>query len=215
MRLVFICGCGHTGTTILTTMLSVHSEIYTPYVETWSYVWDEHKWILPTLYKEATRRKESVFLEKTPKHIYHVDKIIEDYDPKFIFCVRSGYDVVASLDKRYNDFNKALDRYIQDHNEVIKHDGKGLVVKYEDILDNPGAELEKICKHIELPYEKQMLNYHEMNLPQWSDVVDDPNALMRFEQIKKPIYRPKHTIDKTKCHTKEFVKIMQHFNYEV
>lgn len=215
MRLAFICGCGHTGTTLLATIMSAHSEIYSPCLETWSYVYKEYKYILPTLLKEAKTRKESVFLEKTPKHIYHVNRIQEDYDPDFIFCIRNGYDVIASLEKRYNDFDKAYDRYIKDTQETIKHESKGLIVKYEDLIEDPSSTLKDICTHIRLPYEKNMLNYHKMDLPTWTDVIDDPHAIMRFQQVKKPIYKPKHERNKEKCRTPEFDEIMKHFGYEL
>ncbi len=216
MKLAFICGCGHTGTTLLTTMLSTHSEIYTPYLETWSYIYKEYEWILPTLIKEAQTRKESMFLEKTPKHIYHVNKIKEDYDNcKFIFCVRNGYDVVASLEKRYQDFDKAYNRYIEDTQETIKQESNGLIVKYENLIKSPGQTLQSICKHLQLPYETRMLNYHKMRLPEWSDVVDDANAMMRFEQVKKPIYKPKHKRNKEQCRSPEFDEIMRHFGYRL
>ena len=212
MRKVFICGCGHTGTTLLATMLSVHSEIYCPFVETWSYVYDDHKFLLRELLKEAELRKESVFLEKTPKHIYHVDEIRKDHNPHFIFVVRNGYDCIASLEKRYGDFDKAYNRYIDDHKEVMKHDGH--IVRYEDLISNPADTLQKICEYIELPYESQMLNYHEMDLNTWVDTADNANLLMRAQQVKKPIYRPVHNISKEKCQTTEFTQIMEHFNYE-
>ena len=216
MKLAFICGCGHTGTTLLTTMLSTHSEIYTPYLETWSYIYKEYEWILLTLIKEAKTRKENMFLEKTPKHIYHVNQIEKDYDNcKFIFCVRNGYDVIASLEKRYQDFDKAYNRYIEDTQETIKQESKGLVVKYENLIKSPGQTLQNICKHLQLPYEKKMLNYHKMRLPEWSDVVDDANAMMRFQQIKKPIYKPRHKRQKEQCRSPEFDEIMRHFGYRL
>lgn len=217
MRLAFIMGCGHTGTTLLATMLAAHSEIYTPFVETWSYMYKEHAWLLPTLLRESQGRKESVFLEKTPKHIYHVNKIKQDHNPHFIFCVRNGYDTIASLEKRW-DFDKGYDRYIKDTFETMKHERHGIIIKYENLLSNPGKELKRICKHIELPYEKQMLKYYEMDLPQWTDMHNNKNALMRFEQVKKPIYKPVHDINYNfirKCHTDEFNQIMRHYNYEL
>tara|TARA_E500000318_G_scaffold61625_1_gene57192 strand:- start:1330 stop:1971 length:642 start_codon:yes stop_codon:yes gene_type:complete len=212
MRKVFICGCGHTGSTLLATMLSVHSEIYCPFVETWSYIYDDHKFLLRELLKEAKLRKESIFLEKTPKHIYHVDEIRKDHNPDFIFTVRNGYDCVASLEKRYNDFDKAYNRYINDHREVMKHSGH--IVRYEDLISNPADTLEKICKHINISYESQMLNYHEMNLNTWVDTADNANFLMRAQQVKKPLYKPMHNINKEKCQTLEFTQIMEYFNYE-
>ena len=215
MRLVFICGCGHTGTTLLATILSAHSDIYSPCLETWSYVYKEYEFILPTLLKEANTRKENVFLEKTPKHIYHVDKMQEDHNPHFIFCVRNGYDVVASLEKRYGDFDRAYKRYIEDTQETIKHESKGLIVKYENLIKDPSATLKDICKHIRVPYETRMLNYHKMDLPTWTDVIDDPHATMRFEQVKKPIYKPKHKRNKEQCRSPEFDEIMRHFGYRL
>lgn len=215
MKLAFISGCGHTGTTLLTTMLSAHTQIYTPSMETWSYVYKEYAWILPTLVKEAERRKENIFLEKTPKHIYHVDKIKKDYDSKFIFCIRNGYDVIASLEKRYQDFDKAYDRYIKDTQETIKHESKGHIVKYEHLIKDPGKILQEICRHLQIPYEKRMLDYHKMDLPTWTDVIDDPHATMRFQQIKKPIYKPRHKRNKEKCRSPEFDEIMKHFGYRL
>lgn len=216
MRKVFVCGCGHTGTTLLATMLSTHSKIYNPFVETWSYADPKHSYLLDLLIEEAKTRKEEVFLEKTPKHIYYVDKIRKDHNPHFIFTVRNGYDCVMSLEKRYEDFDKAFNRYIDDHLEVIKNDGH--IVRYEDLISNTEIILRQICEYIELEFENQMLKYYEISLPDWRDPDDNPNMWKRNNQVKMPIYKPEHPqIDewfKEKCRTSEFIKIMEHFGYE-
>ena len=59
-----------------------------------------------------------------------------------------------------------------------------------------------------------MLNYHEMNLNTWVDTADNANFLMRAQQVKKPLYKPMHNINKEKCQTLEFTQIMEYFNYE-
>lgn len=212
MRKVFICGCGHTGTTLLATILSVHSKIYCSFVETWSYVDADKKYILESLLKESELRKEEVFLEKTPKHVYHVDEIRKDHSPHFIFMVRNGYDCISSLEKRYQNFEKAYDRYINDHLEVMKH--AGCVVRYEDLISDTESTLKKVCNYIDLEYEPQLLNYHKIEHPVWKDPDNDPNIWHRSQQVKRPIYKTVHEIDKEKCQSVEFNKIMEYFDYD-
>ena len=73
-----ITGCGHTGTTLLARMMGVHSQIYNPPFETNIFLaYNSLKWqyLIESLYREAERekRKFKVLLEKTPRHIWHVD----------------------------------------------------------------------------------------------------------------------------------------------
>ena len=120
IKLALITGCGHTGTTLLARMMGVHSMIYNPPYETNIFLaynvlqWDD---LLELHFSKAKETKEEcrILLEKTPRHIWHVDYINSVVPTaKVILMTRNGRDVVASLYERTGDIDSAILRYKDD-----------------------------------------------------------------------------------------------------
>ena len=168
-KLVMISGCGHTGTTLLARMMGVHSEIYNPPFETNIFLaYNSLKWkyLIESLYKEARRKKKDykVLLEKTPRHIWHIDFIRRKLpETKFILMTRNGKDVIASLYERYKDIQASIRRYKDDSLLTIRQidDKKVFLLRYEDLIENPKKCLMEIMNFVELKFESDMLNFHQ------------------------------------------------------
>tara|TARA_B100000575_G_scaffold148723_1_gene118629 strand:+ start:3268 stop:3993 length:726 start_codon:yes stop_codon:yes gene_type:complete len=168
-KLVMISGCGHTGTTLLARMMGVHSEIYNPPFETNIFLaYNSLKWkyLIESLYKEARRKKKDykVLLEKTPRHIWHIDFIRRKLpETKFILMTRNGKDVIASLYERYKDIQASIRRYKDDSLLTIRQidDKKVFLLRYEDLIENPKKCLKEIMNFVELKFESDMLNFHQ------------------------------------------------------
>ncbi len=162
---IFICGCGHTGTTILARIIGNHSKIHLINFETGMFLLNRY-YIKDKLIKkfsnEALKKKKFYILEKTPRHIWHVDyinKIIKD--PKFILTTRRPEETIYSLYKRYKNLDLAIQRYQDDSIQTLRslELKNSILIKYEDLILNTEVTLKKICKFLNLRIEKDMINF--------------------------------------------------------
>tara|TARA_B110000263_G_C15209352_1_gene464474 strand:- start:142 stop:918 length:777 start_codon:yes stop_codon:yes gene_type:complete len=171
-KLAIITGCGHTGTTLLARMMGVHSKIYNPPYETNIFLaYNVLKWekLLKLQFSNAKKNKRecSILLEKTPRHIWHVDYINRIVPGvKVILMTRNGRDVVASLYERTGDIDSSILRYKDDSFLTIRqlNNQSSLLIRYEDLIANSSFELTRIMNHIGLEFEESMLNYHETDV---------------------------------------------------
>ncbi|VEP18900.1 conserved hypothetical protein [Hyella patelloides LEGE 07179] len=118
----------------------------------------------------AIQQNKSCWLEKTPAHLHrinYIEKLVNN--AKFIHIIRNGIDVVSSLysvSSQYPEIwngawniDKCIQRWLNDihisnlYSEQYNHS----IVKYEALIENPQLELEKLCKFIEIYFDKQMI----------------------------------------------------------
>ena len=204
MNVAFITGCGHTGSTLLARIIGSHSQIFLPLRETnlfLAYNALIHNSLLENEILNAKKEKPNAvyYVEKTPRHIWHVDYIRRVVkDSKFIFSTRDGYDVIASLYKRTHNISGSIRRYKDDSLLTIRQldQNDSILVKYEDILLNTHEEFTKICDFLGLKYEKEMLNYHQTPVS-WNNFdpikcagleEGDGHNHLRSWQVNQPIY---------------------------
>jgi peptidoglycan/xylan/chitin deacetylase (PgdA/CDA1 family) len=148
-------------------------------------------WFVGVLDGLAAEQNKSIWLEKTPEHIYFIDDIERFLpDAKFIHILRNGMDTIASMyeaTRSFNelwgagwDLNHCIERWeyamLTSHKYVNK--SNHILVKYEDLLDDKTKLLGEICKFMGIEYDDQMLvNYQEkaanlsLNLP-WHKGID-------------------------------------------
>jgi hypothetical protein len=114
--------------------------------------------------------------EKTPEHTLMVDQLYKLF-PKayFIFMIRDGREVTASLYKRNNLKRPCLSRlllsaatwkiYARTIMNFQKSNLKAasLTVKLEDLTSNPEKNMVKICDFLSIPYNKKMLEFTYSN----------------------------------------------------
>ncbi|RWO01814.1 sulfotransferase [Mesorhizobium sp.] len=196
MRTGFICGCGHSGTTLIATILASHPDVYLPLQETniffkWTPLAMFRFWKLKQAALDAGK---NVLLEKTPRHIRRVARIRRLVPgARFVMPVRDGRDVVASLIKRLGDPKEALDRWINDNALVFAERGKPdvLIYRYEDLVENPAKVVEQICGFLDVTFSPDLLDYHK-NPQQWfkpTDAsVETQHEVLRNQQVNQPIY---------------------------
>jgi hypothetical protein len=231
-NMIFICGCGHSGTTILNKIMSNHKNIYGLDYETGIFVKHKGEKLHSEINKLNKQRKlcnKKWLCEKTPGHVYHIDTIFQLVrTPKIILLVRDGRDVVSSLHKRYSNFEFSISRWIKDNQQWLnsEHRNKLYVLRYEDFVKSPEKEIKKICYYLEEDYDDRMLDYpkQEMILPKNifdKEISGEYHKLLRLYQINQNIY------DGTKRYLKdltalqmnllysneEFMELMQKFNY--
>lgn len=229
---VFIVGCGHSGTTLMIRILSENSQVYS--INRESNVFREN-WIdrrtIASWLKNQRKENKQFFAEKTPSHVRYLDDIFSIFPfAKIIVMVRDGRDVVLSLEKRTNDLNSSIERWIDDNKcwlDDYELDHRVLAVKLEDFTANSADTLEKICAHVDIAYDPQMLSYSEreynyQNSPiQKTDGSAKGHQSNRNWQINQPIFKDtnrwKKELDNEKSarlfSNAEFTRLMKKFNY--
>lgn len=119
------------------------------------------------LTKKANKAR---WIEKTPFHIYYIDKIQSFYpDAKFIINYRDPRAVVASWLKK--DSNKTVLGVINTWNKVAsrideikrKQNPNIYFMKYENLIINPEKTIREICNFLDEDFYPELLNVSVVN----------------------------------------------------
>lgn len=190
---VFVIGCGHTGTTLITARLGNHRAI--------SVIPKETSWFIPTrllwLSGRYFRRQldrcaaqgKTVLVEKTPKHVHCVERIGKLLpQAKFIYMTRNPFDTIASLKKRFGSFQFALDRWLIDNAPAARLIALPtvLVVRYEDFVTDPGAQAERIAAFLQIARDDSMVEGEALAYAA-QGFAKQPNMQLRQQQVKQTI----------------------------
>lgn len=183
---IFIVGCPHSGTTLMTRLIGNHPFInHSEYQETHVFSFPENK-ITDTLNKWNRRTLEvnkKRWVNKSIIHTFKIAKILQYY-PKspIIIMLRDGRDVFCSIKKRktwISNINQAVNYWIYANIATLNywHQPNFKVVKYEDLVSNPVQKIQEVCEFIGEEYHENILNYHQKPL-QWNN--------KKVEEIHKP-----------------------------
>ena len=170
MNFIFIAGCGHTGSSILARIIGEHSKILFQKKETNIFLLYNHftyKKKLDLINKQNKKLKKTHYLEKTNRHLWHLDYILKKVPKsKFILTTRKSFDIIGSLYKRSKNLDSSIKRYQDDSIYTIRHLEKknAILVQYEQLIKNPEKTIKKIFKFLEIKYEKEVFNYHQKKL---------------------------------------------------
>jgi Sulfotransferase family len=163
--ITFICGCGHSGTTLLANMFAAHPLVHVPLVETNAFLIPDAiaiRW--PAVLEEAEKSGKPHLVEKTPRHIRCLATIRQHVpSAKIVMMVRDGRDVAASLMRRFDDLGAGVQRWLEDSRFVAREIGSPdtFLLRYEDLVSNPARELDRCCAFVGIPFYPEMLRYHE------------------------------------------------------
>ncbi|PBB44538.1 hypothetical protein CK222_05985 [Mesorhizobium sp. WSM3866] len=191
---IFICDCGHTGSTLLARILAAHPDVFNVPRETSAFVSDKGaRWTkLSLLLLEAAISRRSVWVEKTPGHIHYTRQIRETIpDARFIVVTRDGRDVVASLGQRYEgDFDRAFQRWVADSRASMLciERGGAMLWRYEDFIESPALSIERLCRFMDVAFDAAILDYHRHPVV-WGRArrVRTAHSARRSTQVNQPI----------------------------
>lgn len=203
-RPTFILSSVRSGSTLLRVLLDSHSELHSPHelhlrdlavsirgkpatksMEELGLdprhleylLWDR------LLHRELEQRGKRFLVNKTPTDVFVTERIRECWpDARFIFLLRHPASIARSRGvARPQDTveqNVAMIRKYADALERARSTVPGLVVRYEDVTADPEAELRRICAHLDVPFEPQMLEYdrfdhgrYRVGLGDWTDKI--------------------------------------------
>lgn len=120
----------------------------------------------------AAQAKCSVWLEKTPRHVFHVALIEKTIpDAKFIHIVRDARDVVSSLHqvtrqapvawgaRAGRTVQDCVEQWVQSVNETLSYDGfeRHHFVYFNDLTGNTRQCLQGICDFLDIEFEDKMM----------------------------------------------------------
>lgn len=232
MKLAIICGCGHSGTTLLANMFAAHPQCYVPLKETRVFFRRRARIRLFGMWMKSLLKGKSFIVEKTPRHIEVLDRVKEKApNTKIIFVVRDGRDVSASLYKRFENEAESVERWIAANEAVIaaEDDPNTVVVRYEDLVVQPEAELRRLCGFLKVEFSPDMLEYHTKKrlwfgtkkLEKGSDADGKEHDNLRTWQVNQPIFDGRGKWKKVFDKVPETLTsgrgraLMDHFDYPV
>lgn len=128
---------------------------------------------------QARKRGKQIFGEKTPGHVFSVDKIIEIYpNARVIQMIRDPRDTTISrLNKKAEKSKSIIDTLLNAVFVNIEWNlstklarmyqkalgGKYIVISFEELLQNPRGKIEQICNSLGINFEESMLNVSTIN----------------------------------------------------
>ncbi len=201
---IFIVGCGHSGTSLMLRILDSHSNLFAIPEETGILGFEKKDaiitWKFHLAYKKHKTSSKQRFVEKTPRHIYCIQKIFEVFpNAQIIVMVRDGRDVACSIKNRYGNFERGVDRWVKD-NEIARifwNHPKVFIQKLEDLQQHPAQSIQAITSFLQEPFEKQMLNYHKEKKHYYADTLqysdgkngEEDHVVRRNWQINQPLMK--------------------------
>lgn len=191
---VFIVGCGHSGTTMLRHLMGLHGHLYAPPYESRIFFHSSAKirlaaavWSFAAIAAGKTR-----WVEKTPSHIYCMDRIFKLYpDARIILLIRDGRDTAVSLYKRYGDFDRAVRRWVDDNRagEPYWNHPQVLKLNYETLVDDFENQMRAVCAFIGEPFDERLLEFSKGDsAPEISGRDGARPSELRDKQIESGLY---------------------------
>ena len=164
-RIVFICGCGHSRTTIAARILGAHPLIFAAPYNSAAFLGPSPWSALQRLRGELAASGKRILVEKTPRHVGHLARIRQAIPTaRFIITVRDGRDVATSLARRYHgNFARGFQRWIHDTAIAAaeQHAPDVLVFRYEDLVTEPVVTASKLCDFVNVKFDPVVLDYHK------------------------------------------------------
>lgn len=200
--IALVCGCRHSGTTLIARILGTHTEVHS--------VPDEGKIFkvrrpllsrrrLRAFLTAAAASRRRVALEKTPRSIYALPLAFDIRpDLRVVIPVRDGRDVVTSCLTRgipWDDISVNWTRSAEIADRWAE-DPRVLVYRHEDLTRDPETLVSRVCAHLGLDYSADLLAYHrrprfwfgqtELREGDGSNV--DEHRALRNWQVNQPIH---------------------------
>lgn len=164
---IHICGCGHSGTSILTRLIGAHSLIHALPGETGIAKKEKYSFYSTQVQgfeQAAAVNNAIIWAEKTPKHIRNLGFIL-DCAPstKVILITRNPKDTVASLKRRYGKLGKSIRRWNSDTAKVLhwSRHPQCITIQYESLIKNTEPTLASVMAFLGFYFEAEQLNFHQ------------------------------------------------------
>jgi hypothetical protein len=133
------------------------------------------------LFSYAEKNKREIPCEQTPRYLFYLEQIFETFpDARVVNMVRDPRDILLSqknkwrmkfLGHRHIPLNESLRAWANYHPllvsklwniaikeaEKFKNDNRVLMIRFEDLIDNPKLTVKKVCNFAGIDYRPEML----------------------------------------------------------
>lgn len=200
---VFVVGCGHSGTSLTLAVLGSHSRIHPIGFESELLLIgdrdrDEMEGMRRTFERETVVAGKRRWIEKTPRHIHFIERIVEWFpQAKILLVIRDGRDVACSIRDRTGSLRQGIERWVKDNDagKPFWDHPSVCVFRYEDLVNHPEATLRKLTTFLDERYEPRMLKYHTTPRRYYAKTIERPvnprgsnHNQYRNWQINQPIF---------------------------
>jgi hypothetical protein len=163
---IFIVGCGHSGTSLLLVILGAHSRIFAVPYE--SRIAKQCCWRFRAAMRKFNRwaiaRGKPRWVEKTPKHILHIDNILKRQpDARVVLIIRDGRDVACSLQKRLGSVEAGIRMWVERNTEGRKYwsHPNVHVLRYEALILDFEKTMREVLAFVGEEYEPGIREYYK------------------------------------------------------
>lgn len=195
---LFVVGCGHSGTTLLASLLGRRRDALLLSMETGLFLPDTRlldvRQFTDTLFGVAHQLGKSILIEKTPKHVHCIARIRRLLpQARIVGIARNPLDNCASLYKRVRDLDLAVERWVIDNTALASARRQGLadVIRYEDLCADSSTVTAGLCNRLGWHADEGAQDDAVMRSDQRR--ATNAHRKARFEQVEKPIYRNEGT----------------------
>lgn len=164
---IYICGCGHSGTTLMFRILSEHSAIYGAPNEMFRYdpshSDEEIRSLENKLHKACEDAGGKRWLLKEPLNLLSLKRIFRmNPDARVIIMLRDGRDVALSFEERghIKSFKDCVVRWKTRAEQTLpwQNHPQVKIVKLEDLVSDSGGMIREILLFLKMDYE-YLLDY--------------------------------------------------------
>ena len=177
---IHVCGCGHSGTSILTRLIGAHSEIYALPGETGiakKERYSIYRSNVELFEQEAVHHNASCWVEKTPKHVRNLRFILDCApDTKIILIIRNPKDTIASLNRRYGSLSKSIRRWKFDNKRVMywSTHPQCIAIQYENLITRTESTLAQVMQFLGKTFESEQLHFHSQQVTWYKSTQNSP-----------------------------------------
>jgi hypothetical protein len=158
--------------------------------------------LFETVYRlKARNDRANIWCCKSLANVHFVDQLESNgIHPFYLHLVRDGRDVACSFQKAivgakhiYHLAEKWSSEQILAHEVSIKYPERYVLVKYEDLIENPSEQVELICKAVGVAYDEQTMEYYRSEESEhtassgemWKNVVSPIISNNRYKYLEK------------------------------
>jgi len=130
------------------------------------------------LYQKALRGKDAhLFLDKTPRYYFILRELQRVFpEARFILLFRHPLAVLSSIFRTWieddllkiaqyqEDLLRAPHLLLEGQAEL---GNAALSVKYEDLVQDAKGEMQRVCDHLCIPFEPEILRYGKHDMSEW------------------------------------------------
>jgi protein-tyrosine sulfotransferase len=145
---------------------------------------------------------KTIWGDKTARNVHRFDWILRHFpNSRVIHVIRDGRDVVCSLKnhrrrqvihgelqplKNEMPLEICIDRWTRSINDglVYRGDSRYHEIRYEDLVENPEATIKQVCGFLNVPFEDNMLKFHQVKGP-----LRDPIRFPQNLEATLPLYK--------------------------